>query len=146
MRQYSIDQVEATWAGLDLKTGIAEGTSIVPARNAPTYTQKPTGNGRLIRVRNPDRSGTITITVDQTSKLHQELLAVALADRALGNVVKTLQVTDNTTGATHTYINAFITTDPDQAFGTEAATYPWVFGFESMEGVPQVGDAKLVGS
>ena len=146
MRQYGIDQVEATWAGLDLKTGIASGTSIVVARTAPSWTQKPTGNGKAIRVYNPDRSGSVTITVDQTSLLHQQLKAIALLDRTLRNQVFALVIADNSSDESHVYGNAYLASDPPPSLGTEADTYEWVLNYESFESAPQLGNANLVGS
>jgi hypothetical protein len=73
MRQYSIDQVELTWQGLNFKPGLAQGTTVTEARNAPSFTVKPTGQGKAVRVYNPDRTGTVAVIVDQESQLHQSL-------------------------------------------------------------------------
>ena len=148
MRQYSIDQVELAWLGLDFKEGMAAGTSITEARNAPSWTIKPTGQGRAVRVYNPDRTGTVSIVVDQESALHQSLLDISRADRipATRNQVAVMTMTDTSSGEVVNFQNAFITTDPDLTRGTESATFTWVFGFEDVQKDPVANLTNLVGS
>lgn len=145
MRQYSIDKVEITWADLDFKEGLAQGTSVVEARTAPTYTVKPTGTGKVVRVYNPDRSGTVSITVDQESQLHKDLRLIAIADVLNRDQVFPMLITDGSTGETFLYSNAFIQTEPDETRGTESATFTWVFMFESVRKLNGLADTNLVG-
>lgn len=133
MKQYAIDKVEVSWQGLDLKPGLAAGTSITETRNAPTYTQKPTGQGRVVRIKNPDRSGTLSIVVDQESNAHQDLRTLAQADRVSSNIVGTFAVVDQTSGEVFFWKNAYISTEPDEIRGTESQTFTWVFNFEDFE-------------
>jgi hypothetical protein len=133
MRQYSIDFVEINFFGVDLKPGLAQGSSITEARNAPSWTQKPTGQGRVVRVYNPDRSGTLSVVLDQESAQHQSLRALAATDRVSRNIVGVLTVKDTTSGETFFYRNAYIMTEPDEARGTESGTFTWVFNFEGVE-------------
>ena len=146
MRQYSIDKVELTWALLDFKEGMAQGTTITEARTATSWTVKPTGQGPVVRVYNPDRSGTTTVLVDQESKLHQQLLLIAGLDRQLRNQVFPMVMNDTSSGQVTTYVNAFIMSDPDETRGTESATFSWVFGWENVVRAPNVNDQNLVGA
>lgn len=148
MRQYSIDQVELTWAGLDFKEGMAQGTTITEARNAPSFTVKPTGQGGAVRVYNPDRTGTVTVLVDQESQLHQSLLDLAEADQnpATRNIVSPMVMTDTSSGYKITYLNAFITTEPDETRGTESAVFSWVFAFENLQKDTQDPLTNIVGN
>lgn len=146
MRQYSIDHVEVSWFGLDLKDGIAAGTSITEARNATSWSNKPTGQGKVVRVYNPDMSGTVSIVVDQESRTHQDLRTLAISDRAARNIVGPLVVTDTTTGEVFYYKNSYIASEPDESRGTESATFTWVFNFEKVTHVPVLTDNNVVGS
>jgi hypothetical protein len=146
MRQYSIDRVELTWAALDLKEGIAEGTSITEAMTSPAWTQKPTGTGKVVRVYNPDQSGTVSVVVDQESKTHQQLLAIAIADRVTRSQVFPMVMVDTSTGETFVYQNAYIMTEPDESRGTESATFTWVFNFETKSHAAAPNDDNLVGA
>lgn len=145
MRQYSVDHVEVNFFGVDIKPGLAQGTSITEARNAPSWSQKPTGQGKVVRVYNPDRSGTLSVVVDQESSVHQALRALSLADRVSRNVVGVLTVKDTTSGETFFYKNAYIMTDPDETRGTDSATFTWVFNFEDVEHTVSI-DQNIIGA
>ncbi len=149
MRQYSIDTVELGWLGLDLKPGLAQGSSITEARNAPSWTMKPTGQGKVVRVYNPDRTGTVSVVVDQESTTHQQLKAIAASDRAPAtrDQVSTMRMTDASSGEVIEWKNAFIITEPDASRATESATFTWVFGFESRSSVALADNlTNLVGT
>jgi len=147
MRQYSIDQVEVSWQGLSFKEGLAAGTSITEARNAPSFTQKVNGAvSRVVRVFNPDKSGTITIVVDQESNLHQQLRALAAADEISRAIVGPMTVRDNSNDETLVYTNCYISTQPNETRGTDSATFEWVFNFESFAKAPALGNANSVGN
>jgi hypothetical protein len=135
MKQYSIDTVELTWLGLDFKEGLAVGSSITEARNAPTFTMKPRGLGGAVRIYNPDRTGTVSVIVDQESQLHQSLKALANAERVASgrDKVADMVLKDTASGEEITWVNSFITTVPDRIRGTESQTFTWVFGFEDFK-------------
>lgn len=135
MRQYSIDNVELSWLSLDLKEGLAEGTSITEARNAPTFTQKMSGLGKGRRVYNPDRSGTVSIVMDQESVTHQKLKGIANSEKnpATRDKVGNLVLRDLSSGEEIRWKNAYITSIPDRIRGTESQTFTWVFAFEDFE-------------
>jgi len=145
MRQYSIDKVEATWASLDFKEGLAAGTSITDARQSPAWSQKATGLGKVVRVYNPDESGELTITVDQESKLHQQLIAIHATDKQARNQVFPFMITDKSSGEVVIFTNAYIMTEPDFSRGTESATFPWSFLYEKRTLIPNPGDLNVVG-
>lgn len=132
-RNYSIDKVTVAWFGLALESSLAVGTSITETRNAVTWTNKPTGMGGVVRVRNPDRSGTLTLTVDQESSGHQLLRELAQQDVIARNVVGTMTIKDTSSDETFYYTNAYIATEPDETRGTESTTFAWQFNFESVE-------------
>ena len=148
-RQYSIETTEIAWAppglSLNLKEGIAAGTSIQEAKASPRYTAKQTGTRSVVRVRNPSRNGELTITVDQESKTHQQLTERMLADDLLGNVVGPIVMSDLASGEVFTYRNAYIANEPDESRGVESATFAWVFGYEEKIKIPGGGDENVVG-
>lgn len=133
MRQYSIDNIELGWLGIDFKDGLATGTSIQEARAVPSWSQKPAGAvSKVTRVYDPNRSGTVTITVDQESPLHQQLKAIANSERnpATRDKVADMVLRDLTSGEEITWKNAYITAVPDRSRAVESTTFPWVFNFE----------------
>jgi len=146
LRQYSISECEISFFGLDLKPGLAQGSSITETRTTASWSQKATGQGRVVRVYNPDRSGTLSVVIDQESKVHQDLKAFALSDRVSRGTVGTLTVKDTTSGELFYYKNAYISTEPDEIRGTESQTFTWVFFFEDVEHTIVSGNANVVGS
>ncbi len=148
MRQYSIDQVEAGWLGLDLKEGLAEGASITETRNAPDFTQKITGNGKAVRVYGTDKSGQLAVVIDQESQTHQSLLAIANSEDNPGtrDKVATFVLADKSSGYTMNYENAYIAARPDEVRGTESSTFTWLFNFESIRKEPIADPTNLVGN
>ena len=147
MRQYSIDEIELTWSGLDFKAGLAEGSSIVPTRNNPTWSviaQGAVSTGT--RSRSSDRSGTVAILVAQTSQLAQDLKAIAIRDEQKGgNEVKPMLMTDTSSGELITFKNAFIISRPEQVRDTVASIQTWIFYFEDFED-NEVALTNVVGS
>lgn len=148
MRQYSIDQVELAWMSLDFKEGLAQGSSITEARTTPSWSMKPTGQGKIVRVYNPDKSGTISVVVDQESKLHQSLKAISQADSvaATRDQVDGMTMTDTSSGEVVNFTNAFISTEPDMSRGTESTTFTWVFIYEKRNSPEVTTLSNLVGS
>ena len=145
MRQYSIDHVELGWEGLDLKEGLAAGSTITEARTAPSWSMKTSANGEGIRTFNPDRSATISILVNQESKTHQQLRQLAEDDRDNRNVVGLMVLKDTTSGEQFTYVNAFIVTDPDEVRATESSDFTWVFMCERITKTVAINN-NLVGN
>jgi len=145
MKQYSLDQCELAWQDLDFKEGIVAGTPIQEARTAPRWAKKTSGRGELIRSKNPDDSGTVSIVVNQTSKLHQQLYTLAEQDDVNLDIVGAMVLTDNTSGEQITWKNAFIETLADEARATEESEFTWVFGFEERTTKTSV-DQNLVGN
>lgn len=149
MRQYSSDQVEITWQGLDFKEGLAAGTFITEARGATSWTYKPGGPaGKGTRIYNPDRSGTVSVVVDQESRLHRNLRTIAKADRvpATRTKVAAMIMADASSGDRTTYKNAYIVTDPDESRGADSVTFTWVFQFESIGRDDNEDPSNLVGA
>jgi len=131
MRQYSADQVEVTFLGNDLKEGLSQGTFITVANTTPAFSYVARGAiSDGTSVFNPDRSGTITLTVDQTSTTHQLLMQIHKDDIQSRNQVGTFLVDDKSNGEKTEYINARITDQVPLTRGNEAATFAWVLTFQ----------------
>lgn len=151
MRQYSADQVEIAWQGLDFNEGLASGTFQQEAQNAPKYSLK-VGKSRnsQYRTRSTDRSGTNTLLVDMESQLHQDLIALSNTDDnpETANIVGKMTVKDLSTGEIMEYENTFLLTDSDQAKSTEPGTASWLFGYgiRTKKPVESSQNTNLVGT
>ena len=145
MRNYSSDEVVVSWFGLDLTPGLAEGSFIVPRRNAPTWTQRDNGVGGTIRLFNPSRSGEVDILLSSESKQHQKLVLLAASDRLFKATQAPLVVSDRNTKERFLFTNAYITTEPDEQRATTSGDVTWTFAFTTIEHQPNLGDNNLVG-
>jgi len=146
MRNYGIDRVELSWFGLDLKPGLAAGSSITETRTTQSFSLLPGGMGSVTRTYNPDRSGSVAILVDQTSQTHKDLMVLSQVDRATRGVVGVMTLKDISSDETIYYKNACIASDPPTVRGSVAGTYTWVFLFETAEYQGGNANANVVGS
>jgi hypothetical protein len=145
-RQYGIDRVDFSWNGLDFKEGMAAGSTITETQAAPRTTKKPTGQGKIVRVFDPNRSGTLAVLVDQESKLHQQLLAIAEEDRVNRNQVANGVMSDTSSGYVVNYKNMYIQTEPDEVRATTSSVFTWLFDYEVKEAQPIAEPTNAVGS
>jgi len=146
VRQYSSEEVVASWQFIGLEEGFAEGSFLVPRRKVPTWTQRSNGVGGTIRLFNPDRSGELDILINTESKTHQRLIALAATDRLTRSVQGPLVMRDLNTGEVFVFTNAYITTEPDEQRATSSVEITWTFGFTSVEHTPNFSDRNAVGS
>jgi hypothetical protein len=115
---------------LDLTNGLAAGTFIQPARNAPTWTQKPDGMGHVVRMYNRDHSGSLTLLIDMESREHQELVTIANVDLISRAIIGPMVIKDDNTKEVAFYDRAYIATIPDIPKGLTSGVIPWVFNYQ----------------
>jgi hypothetical protein len=147
VRQYSADQVKVGWTFTgDLTQGLAAGTFIQESRSGPTFRVKPDGMGGIVRMFSNNRSGTVTLLMDQESAQHQLLRTLANLDRITKVLVAPLVITDLNAAEITFYNQAFITTDPDLIKAVGPSTAPWVFAFRSVTHQAFQFNKNVVGS
>ncbi len=146
MRTYSSDTVGLTWLGLDLKPGFASGTFLSDSNDNPTWTYKTSASGELHRAFSASRSGMLSITMDQESFVHQQLLAIAAQDRRTHDQVGNGRFTDASLGLVIEYQNMSIETEPSETRGTESATLVWTMKYESRIFTPATVSKNSVGN
>ena len=122
MRQYQMDRCELTWATINLKEGVARQTWLQEARAEATWTMIQTGMGDVVRNFMPGTSGTLTLPIVQTSKVHKRLYDIASLDRQTRIQVYPMILTDPSSEI-FTYVNTFILTEPDEARAMEAGIF-----------------------
>lgn len=146
MRQYSSDRIVASWAGIPLAEGFAEGSFVSIRRNRPTWTQRQNGLGGTARFFHPDRSGEVDFLINTESRTHSLLLALAITDRFTRLIQGPMVMTDLNTGEVFVFTNAYITTEPDEQRATTSVEVTWTFAFTSQEHTPAVPTLNTVGT
>ena len=146
MRQYAADQIKVAFIGLDLSAGLARGTFVQEQPPPPSWRSVPNGVGGIVYEFHPDRSGTVSITLDGSSREHGEMLALYNADRATKSIVGWLRINDTLRNEQALYTKARILNRPGFQAGVQMPTYTWVIGYETSF-VQVLGlDANVVGT
>lgn len=150
MRQYSIDQVNVAWFGVDFAEGLAPGSTIVDTPANPAFTNNETrARGGTTSTHNPAKSGTITMLIAQTSKCYQQLLTIHKADRDPNqrNKVEPMKIKDSSSNYVVNYKNTRLTTRPGLGRGTAEAAVSFVFSYEMYDDQPNENNlTNIVGA
>lgn len=104
-------------------TGFAEDTFINAERNNPKRSQKVSAKGEVTTNKNADDTGTIKITLDQTSPSNAVLKALYLQDEKFPAVVTDANLAGDI-GAGGSQCS--IENDPSAEWGAESSDREWV--------------------
>lgn len=125
-------------------TDYAPDTFISAERNKDSMTLSIGADGKGTRVRNADKSGRITITLQKSSPSNNYLAALHNTDEESGQGIVPIQVKDNTNldgTAVASAENAWVTKPPAFERGAELGTETWVFETDVLNTSPgAVGD------
>lgn len=122
---YAADAVQIIAGGVPL-SGLADGTFVEISRDEQAYNKVTGADGSTSRAKTANRSGSITVTLKQTSPSNDVLTGFMLADEAGDNGVIPLLVKD-TSGRTLAYASsAWVQQSPDQAFSKDIEEREWV--------------------
>lgn len=91
--QYDPGSIVAVWRGIRLR-GFADGTFLNAERTEDGWSLSVGADGATTRVRNRNRSGTVTFTLQAESAANDELSTAALQDELFGTAVGELMVKD----------------------------------------------------
>jgi len=106
--------------------GFADGTFITVTRNAQTWTNQTGAGGESARSKSNDKSGTVEITLMQTSATNDLLSGLFLADENVSGSGKfgfTLSDENGTTNITST--DMWVQQPPSVEFGKELSDRVW---------------------
>ena len=136
---YSAREVAVAW-GLILMEGFSGDNICSFSYNTDLTTETIGADGKLATSVTPDRSGTVTIELMQTSDTTKQLAALLAyqnnqSDTSL--IVKAdLAVSDPSGSTLCTARNAYIKTAPEIGLGIEQGTHEWVLYSEKIDFLP----------
>lgn len=130
-KTYLPDEVSVITAG-SIITGLADGDSISIERNEDTFTLAVGSQGDTTRTRNANKSGRITLTLQQTSESNEVLQNLLIADEANGNGFFPILIRDNSGKDLHVAEEAWIVRQPSAAYGKESGTREWIIETGSL--------------
>lgn len=113
--------------------GFADGTFIVCERNNQSFNAVTGADGEGARAKSNDSSGTITITLLQTSKSNEVLSALALADEVSGDGVGPFMAKDQLGNTVIAAGSAWVQKPANAEFGREIANREWVLETDNLE-------------
>lgn len=121
-----------TVAGLPI-SGYADGEAITVEREGDAFTKTTGADGYTARVKSNNRSGSITLTLLQTSHSNTILSALALADEKTNAGVVPVSVKD-LSGTSASYSGtAWIKKVPKQSYGKDISNREWVLDCADLE-------------
>lgn len=123
---YDPKNVIVTIDGTNL-SGFADGTFVTVERASETFTKVVGAYGEVARVKSADRSGSMTITLMQTSNSNLFLNGLANQDEQSSDGIVAIQVKDSTTNTIINANEAWIKTKPKAEFGKDMGNREWVF-------------------
>lgn len=124
-KTYSPKKVSVVVAGVIIR-GYADGTFVMVERSADTFTKVTGADGEVGRVHSADRSGRITITLQQTSESNDILSALQLADELSLTGKFPVIVKDNNGTSLYMAGDAWIMKAPNAEYSNGMSTREWI--------------------
>jgi len=131
LKTFDPNLYDLVFAGIRLNEGTADGQHIQVEFNSAGFTKKIGADGTVTRARMADRSGSVTVSLMQTSSINDSLSGIHLADRNAvnGQGVGALLLQDRNGTTVLTASKAWIADDPNVTIDLEATTRDWVIDF-----------------
>lgn len=129
---YDPSRIVATFAGILIR-GYADGTFIGAERAEDAFAKSVGAQGDVTRIRNRDRSGMVTFTLQAESPSNDQLTAKAVLDELFGTGTGALLVKDlNGTTLLHAEV-AWIRKLPNVEYAKDGGSREWVIDCAELE-------------
>lgn len=139
---YDPARVVFTFSGI-LVQGFMEGTFISVERAEDAFTPSVGAAGDVTRVRNRNRTGSITVTLQAASPSNDQLSTIARIDELFGQGVKPSMVKDLNGTTLIQASNSWIRKIPQWQAAKDASGVEWVFDCAELN--MHVGGSLVVG-
>lgn len=133
---YSADRQQASFAGVDLFSGTADGEFCTVEQEDDDVKKKVGSDGEVGIARTNNLSGTVKVKLLQTSAVNGRLTSLRNAGLASPNgaTVGVFQIRDLNTGVVLFKANkAWIQKPPPAALGREILDREWTFGYAKSD-------------
>jgi structural protein KPP10_ORF10 len=135
--QVSFSLVVAAAAGLEVSAISAddygEGTFITVSRARPMWSKRVGSTGAVTRSKSNDRSGSVTLMLEQGSAINDLFTKLAAADDATNAGIAALLIKDQNGNDLVSGKNAWVVGPPDQVKANEAGTVSWVLDVDVLD-------------
>lgn len=131
MKNYNPAEVSVIIAG-SLIQGFADGSFIKAERDEPAYSLYMGTDGEGTRAKSNNKSGTITLTLTQSSSSNDILSALAQADELSDGGVFSVLIKDNSGSSLCEATKSYIEKMPAVEFGREVGSREWVIKTDNL--------------
>ncbi len=132
MRTYAPKRVQVIY-GADILTGFMDGTFIEVDKTSDDFTPHVGADGEGARVQSADESGSVTLTLMQTSASNDLLQAARDADKQTSQGTKSLMVKDGSGTTLILAPEAWIRKLPKVGMAGEKGSRVWVFDSTDLQ-------------
>lgn len=132
VRTYSPGEIVMTVNGVAMG-GFADGTFITVARDEQSFTKVTGADGTVSRSKSNNRSGTVTLSLQQTSPSNEVLSALLAQDELDNSGVVPVLIKDNSGTARFFSGTGWVQGMPSVEYGKEIANREWVVEMADME-------------
>lgn len=129
---YDPQQVIITIAGVPM-AGFSDGTFLEVVRDEPTWTKVVGADGIVTRGKTNNSSGTLTLTLKQSSPSNEVLSGLMIADELSNTGVFPILVKDLSGNSTYFSAQAWITTFANSSFGKEISDRTWTIALADTD-------------
>lgn len=131
LKTYDFKQV-AVIVGGRIVTGFAEGTGVTVERNEDAWTLQVGAEGEATRSKSNNRSGRVTLTLQQASESNAILDAFRQADELSNNGLQPMLIKDNSGNSLYTAEQCWVVKAPSAAFGAESDSREWILETDAL--------------
>jgi hypothetical protein len=131
VKTYDPKRLMITFAGAAIE-GFADGTFLTVERRNPSFNLMVGADGEGARARSNDNSGTITLSLIQTSKSNTLLSAFSALDEASGNGVAPFFVKDLNSDTLLVAATAWVSKPANAEFGKEISNREWTLETDNI--------------
>lgn len=134
-KEYSAKAVNISWNGVPF-VGLDENTFIRLTRNSDIRARVVGAQGDVALTKYADRTGTIEITLMQTSPTNDVLSGIMVAQEHVdfeGTQVSNFIISDPSGSVMATGLNAWLEKAPEITLGKDQNAKTWTFGCEVLE-------------
>ena len=132
VRTYDPKQVICTIGGVPI-SGYTEGTFIEVARNEPTWSMIVGSDGLVTRSKTNNFSGTLTITLKQSSPSNDVLSGFLALDEATNSGIVPVLVKDISGNSIYFSARAWINQYPNSTFGKDITDRTWTLSMDEAD-------------
>lgn len=113
-------------------SGFADGTFVTVERDEDAFTKQVGTDGEVTRSKSNNKTGSVTITLMQSSASNGDLTVMHALDELTGNGVGPFLMRDGSGNSKYAAENAWIRKYPSAEYGREATGREWVIDVDKL--------------